>query len=201
MPRVALPDSLQLCRISGCLYTPYVQNQHHFASFIIDFEDHRKLLHSTHLSRFCWVSSDTGHPRLEASLRSARLQGLLEVGPVRLLAAMLGDLGVSSLRSIRTMTQFSSFEHQTNHVVCFNARGLLYKCLFDTLLFSSSYRPVGKSVSHHVATRPIFSSLLFWIIIPAFLPATMLRYYSMSASSMPSEFFYRRFDLLEACFL
>jgi hypothetical protein len=26
MPRVALPDSLQLCRISGCLYTPYVQD-------------------------------------------------------------------------------------------------------------------------------------------------------------------------------
>jgi hypothetical protein len=30
---------------------------------------------------------------------------------------------------------------------------------------------------------------LFWIIIPAILPATMLGYYSMSASSMPSDFF------------
>jgi hypothetical protein len=29
----------------------------------------------------------------------------------------------------------------------------------------------------------------------------MLRYYSMSASSMPSEFFHRRFDLLEVFFL
>jgi hypothetical protein len=28
---------------------------------------------------------------------------------------------------------------------------------------------------------------LFWIIIPAILPATMLGYYSMSASLMPSE--------------
>jgi hypothetical protein len=28
MPRVALPDSLQLCRISSCLYTPFVQDQH-----------------------------------------------------------------------------------------------------------------------------------------------------------------------------
>jgi hypothetical protein len=28
MPRVALPESLQLCRISGCLCTPYVQDQH-----------------------------------------------------------------------------------------------------------------------------------------------------------------------------
>jgi hypothetical protein len=36
----------------------------------------------------------------------AHLQGLPEVGPARLLAAMLGDLGVSTLRSIKTMTQF-----------------------------------------------------------------------------------------------
>jgi hypothetical protein len=47
----------------------------------------------------------------------------------------------------------------------------------------------------------LLSLLLFWIIIPAILLATMLRYYSMSASPMPSEFFHRRFDLLEACFL
>jgi hypothetical protein len=47
---------------------------------------------------------------------------------------------------------------------------------------------------------PLFL-LLLWIIILAILPATMLGYYSMSACSMPSEFFHRRFDLLEACFL
>jgi hypothetical protein len=117
---------------------------------------------------------------------------------------MLGDLGVFALRSIKTMTQFSYlFEHQTCHAVCFNARGLLYECVFDALLLSSSYRPVGKPVSHHVVTQPtfFFSSFLFWIIILAILPTTMPGYYSMSASSMPSEFFHRRFDLLEACFL
>jgi hypothetical protein len=42
--------------------------------------------------------------------------------------------------------------------------------------------------------------LLFWTIIPTILPATMLGYYSMSASLMPSQFFHRRFDLLEVCF-
>jgi hypothetical protein len=42
---------------------------------------------------------------------------------------------------------------------------------------------------------------LFWITIPTILSATMLGYYSMSVSLMPSEFFHRRFDLLEACFL
>jgi hypothetical protein len=36
MPQVALPDSLQLCKISGCLHTPYIQDQHYSVSFIID---------------------------------------------------------------------------------------------------------------------------------------------------------------------
>jgi hypothetical protein len=108
-----------------------------------------------------FISSDTGHHQLEASLRSTRLQGLPEVGPARLLAAMLGDLGASTLRSIKTMTQYSSlFEHRTSHAACFNARGLLYECIFDALLFSSSYRPVRKFVSHHVISRPTFFSFL-----------------------------------------
>jgi hypothetical protein len=45
---------------------------------------------------------------IEASLRSTRLQGRPEVSPARLLAAMLGDLGVSILHLIKTMTKFSS---------------------------------------------------------------------------------------------
>jgi hypothetical protein len=80
-------------------------------------------------------------------------------------------------------------EHQTSHVVCFNARGLLYECVFDALLFSSSYRPDGKPISHHVVTRPTFSSLLFLdhhTGHPARHDAQILL---MSASSMPSEFF------------
>jgi hypothetical protein len=52
------------------------------------------------------IMLDTRHHRHEASLRSARLQGLLEVGPARLIAAMVGDLGVFTLRLIMTMTQF-----------------------------------------------------------------------------------------------
>jgi hypothetical protein len=94
-------------------------------------------LHTTHLSRSSWIPSNTGHHRLEASLRPARLQGLHEVDPARLLAAMLGDLGVSTLRLIKTMTRFYSFEHQTSHAAYFNARGLLYECIFNALLFSS----------------------------------------------------------------
>jgi hypothetical protein len=117
----------------------------------------------THLSRSYWVSSDTRHHRLEASLRSACLQGLPEVGPARLLAAILRDLCVSTLCLIKTMTKFYPFlEHQTSHAVCFNAWGLLYECVFDALLFSSSYRLCWKT---HFSSRrysTYFSSLLFY---------------------------------------
>jgi hypothetical protein len=58
---------------------------------------------------------------------------------------------------------------------------------------------IGKPVSHHVVTRPTFSSFLdHHTGHPARHDARILL---MSASSMPSEFFHRRFDLLEACFL
>jgi hypothetical protein len=79
---------------------------------------HQRSLHATRASRFYQVSSDTGHCWFKASLRSARLQGLLEVGPARLLAAMLGDLGVSTLRSIKTVTQFSSLFWASNQPCC-----------------------------------------------------------------------------------
>jgi hypothetical protein len=84
------------------------------------------------------------------------------------------------------MTQFSFlFEHQTSHAACFNARGLLYECVFKALLFPSSYQPVGKPFLIMLLLDLLFL-LLFWIIIPDILPAMMLGYYSMSASSMPS---------------
>jgi hypothetical protein len=189
-------------RINRFLATSSKDLGHHNFTKLHHFDHHGRLLHATHLSSSSWVSSDTRHRRFEASSTLARLQGLLNVSPSKLLAAVLGDLGVSTLHSIKTMTQFSSlFEHQTIHVDCFNAHGLLYECVFDALLCSSSYRPVGKPISHHVVTQPTFSSSSFWIIIPVILPATMLGYYSISASLMPSEFFHRRFDLLEVCFL
>jgi hypothetical protein len=95
-----------------CSYVGYLgvstlrtfKDQHCFTNFIIDFEDYRRPLHTMRPSRSYWVSSDTGHHRLEASLRSAYLQSLLEVGPARLLVDMLGDLGVSTLCSIKTRT-------------------------------------------------------------------------------------------------
>jgi hypothetical protein len=101
---------------------------------------------------------------IEASSRSACLQGLPEVSLARLLAAMLGDLGVSTPRFDQDHDSVCILflEHQTSHAVCFNARGLLYECVFDALLFSSSHRPVGKPISHHVVTRPTFFSSFFF---------------------------------------
>jgi hypothetical protein len=92
-------------------------------------------------------------------------------------------------------------EHQISHAVCFNARGLLYECVYDALLFSSSYRPVGKSVSHHVVTLLTFFSSSFLDHHTGRSARHDARILLMSASSMPSECFHRRFDLLEARFL
>jgi hypothetical protein len=117
---------------------------------------------------------------------------------------MLGDLGVPGLRSIKTMTSFffSFLEHQTSHVVCFNARGLLYECVFDALFVFLVVPTCWETrfSSHRYSTYFFFSSSFLdhhtghpsrhdvWILL-------------MSASSLPSEFFNRRFDLLEAYFL
>jgi hypothetical protein len=59
MPRVALQDSLQLCRISGCLYTSFDQD-HDFAKinvtlprFIVD-----------NLFMRCTIQDPTRYPRI-----------------------------------------------------------------------------------------------------------------------------------------
>jgi hypothetical protein len=117
---------------------------------------------------------------------------------------MQGDLGASTFRSIKTMTQFSSlfwsikpamlpasmhgdystsasstpscFPHRTNLL----GNLFLTTSLLDLLFFFSS------SFLDHHAGHPARHDV--WILL-------------MSASSMPSKFFHRHFDLLEACFL
>jgi hypothetical protein len=92
---------------------------------------------------------------------------------------MLGDLGVSTLRSIKTMTQLPASmlgDYSTSASLtpsCFlRGTDLLGNTFLITLLLDLLSLP-----------------FLFWIIIPVILPAKMLGYYSMSASLMPSEFF------------
>jgi hypothetical protein len=115
---------------------------------------------------------------------------------------MLRDLGVSTLRLIKTMTQFAS-------LLSIKPAMLPASMLGD---YSTSASSPPSCFLHRIdllGNPFLITSLLdlpfllffFWNIIPAILPAMMLGYYSMSASSMPSVFFHRRFDLLEACFL
>ena len=49
---------------------------------------------------------------------------------------MPGGLGVSTTDYSRPRPSFLLFfDHQTGHAARFNARGLLYECVFDVLLF------------------------------------------------------------------
>jgi hypothetical protein len=135
-------------------------------------------------------------------LRSARLQCLPEVGPAKLLAAMLGDLGVSLLRSIKIMTQFSSLFGASNQPRC------LLQCSGTTLRVRLR-RPLVFLVVP-TCWETFFSSHRYSI---CFFSSSFLDHHTghparhdvrillMSASSMPSEFLHRRFNLLEVCFL
>jgi hypothetical protein len=114
---------------------------------------------------------------------------------------MLGDLGVSTLRSTKTMTQFSSLLSIKPAMLPASMLGDYSTSASSTpSCFPHCTDLLGNLFLITSLLNLHFFSFLFWIIIPDILPTTMLGYYSMSASSMPSEFFHRRFDLLEACF-
>jgi hypothetical protein len=122
-------------------------------------------------------------------LRSTRLQGLIEVDPARLLVAnarrseclytpfgqdhdsvFFSFLSIKPAKLPASMLEASLRERLRRPLVFFVVLTCWEKC------FSSS----------HYSTYLFF---LFWIIIPAIFPATMLGYYSMIASLRPSEFF------------
>jgi hypothetical protein len=70
MPRVALPDSLHLCRISGCLYTPFVQDQH--------FSTASSLTISTTIEDLfmrCSFQDLAGYPRILGNIDLRHLRG------------------------------------------------------------------------------------------------------------------------------
>jgi hypothetical protein len=140
---------------------------------------HRRLLHSTYPSRPCRVSSDTGHYCLRPLRGRHTYKSLLEVGPARLLATMLGDLGVSTLR-IKTMTQFSSLFGASNQSYCLLqwSGTTLRVCLQHPHVFlvvSTCWETCFSSRCH---STYLFLFLSFLTIIPVILPAMMLGYYS-----------------------
>jgi hypothetical protein len=117
---------------------------------------------------------------------------------------MLGDLGVSTLRSIKTMTRFSSIFGALNQPCC------LLQCSGTTLRVHLR-RPLLFLVVP-TCWEICFSSRRYSTYFFLF-PSSFLDHHTghlarhdarillMSASLMPSEFFHHRFDLLEACFL
>jgi hypothetical protein len=101
---------------------------------------------------------------------------------------MLGDLGVSTLRSIKTMTQFSSLLWSIKPAM------LTASMLGDYSTSASSTPSCFPHCTNLLRNQFLITSLLdllflFWTIMPAILPATMLGYYPMSASLMPSKIF------------
>jgi hypothetical protein len=69
MPRVALPDSSQPCRISGCLYTPIGQDQQIFG-FNVDYFNHFIVSFVVNnLFMRCTFQDPTGYPRILDELR------------------------------------------------------------------------------------------------------------------------------------
>jgi hypothetical protein len=107
MPRVALPDSLQPCRISGCLYTPTDQDQE-ISSFVIDYFKHffvSFIIDNLFMRRT--FQDPIGYPQILNIIELRPLRGQhaykAEVSPTRLLVAMLGDQSVSTLYSIKTI--------------------------------------------------------------------------------------------------
>jgi hypothetical protein len=116
----------------------------------------------------------------KASSRSTCLQGLPEVSPDKLLAAKLGNLGAPTLRSIKTMTQFFFFFWSIKPA-------MLSASMLGDYSTSASSTPscfyhridlLGNPFLITLLLDPFSSSLLFWTIILAILPAMMLGYYS-----------------------
>jgi hypothetical protein len=126
----------------------------------------------------------------EASSRSAHLQGLFEVGPARLLGAMLGDLGASTLHLIKTMTQFSSLFGASNQPRCLlqcsgTTLRVRLRCPLVFLVVPACWEIFFSSCRY--STYFFFSSFLdHHTGHPARHDARIVH---MSASSMPSEFF------------
>jgi hypothetical protein len=116
---------------------------------------------------------------------------------------MLGDLDASTLRSTKTMTQFSSLFGASNQPCCLlQCSGTTPRVHLQRLLVffvvPTCWKP--RFSSRRYSTYFFFSSsfLDHHTGHPARHDARILL---MSASLMPSKFFHRRFDLLEVSHL
>jgi hypothetical protein len=172
MPRVALPDSLQLYRIFGCLYTPYIQDQHRFTSFIVDFEDYRRPLHTMHPSRSYW------YPRILDIIDLRPLQGR------HTYKASLRPAPPDSLQpcwEIWVPLHFVRSRPRLSFLLFLSTKpAMLPASMLGDYSTSASSTPscfprrtdLSGNVFPITSLLNLLSFLLFWIIIPAILPTT-----------------------------
>jgi hypothetical protein len=103
---------------------------------------------------------------------------------------MPGDLGVSTLRSIKPCLNFSSLFGASNQPCCLlQCSGTTLRVRLRQSLISFIVPTCWEFFFSSCLHSTYFLFFFFWIIIPVILPATMLGYYSMSASLMPFNFF------------
>jgi hypothetical protein len=114
---------------------------------------------------------------------------------------MLGGLGVSTVHLIKTTIFLSFLSIKPAMLSASMLKDYSTSASSTPYCFPRRIDLLGNLFLITSLLNLLFILFSFWVIIPAILPATMLGYYSMCASSTPSEFFHRRFDLLEAYFL
>jgi hypothetical protein len=107
-----------------------------------------------------------GRHAYKASLRSAlpnSLQLSLEIW-----------VSLHFARSRPWLSFFLFLKHQTSNAACFNARGLLYECVSTPSCFLRRTDMLGNLFLITSLLDLLSLLFLFWIVIPALLPATML---------------------------
>jgi hypothetical protein len=156
---------------------------------------HRRLLHSTHLSRPCWVPSDTGHCCLSPLRGWHTSKSLPEVGSARPLESY----------ARRSGCLYTLFD-QDHDLVFFSFWSIKPAMLPTSMLgdysMSASWTPscfsrrtdlLGNLFLIASLLDLLFSLLLFLDHHTGHPARHDARILLMSASSMPSKFFHRRF--------
>jgi hypothetical protein len=128
--RSALPDSLQPCLGSGCLFTSF--DQDHDLVFFSSLSIKPAMLSASMLGDYSTSASSTSYcfPRRTDLLGNPFL--------------------ITSLLDLLFLISF--LDHHTGHHARHDAGILLYKCIFDALwIFSSSFRSIGilLPIGHH----------------------------------------------------
>jgi hypothetical protein len=133
MPRVALADSLQLCRTSGCLYTPFIQDQHLPIASSLTVSTATEDLFPR-----CVFQDFAGYPWILCIVDLRPLRGRHTYKASQTHAACFKCVGTTIRERLRRPLIF--FVVQTCWETCFSSRHYS-TFVFFSFFFGSSYRP------------------------------------------------------------